>query len=95
MNIDLVVIKQEVLLEKEDVNIVHMLSVYRKVSFTEAAEITTQRIYDRISDIEKAAEVLQSITPPKYQRNLEIYLVVIRDFISGADDWHINCSRYQ
>ncbi|CAM6089367.1 unnamed protein product [Calypogeia fissa] len=92
---DLWSFKREVLVAKDKFNIVLAISIDRKVSYTEAAQITTQIMYDRITDLENAGKDLELVTPPEFQRNFEVYMRTCRDWISGSYDWHSKSARYQ
>lgn len=71
------------------------ISVHRKVSYTEAAKITTQMLYERIVDMEHAASELESITPPEHMHTFDLYMLTLRSFVSGTHDWHSKSVRYQ
>jgi hypothetical protein len=87
---------QEVLVEKEKTfNLVLLISLHRKVSYNEAAEIATQMQYDRLSDFEEAAKRLELVTPPEYRRNFELYRFIYRNWVTGSYDWTINSARYK
>nr|APB88773.1 terpene synthase 2 [Scapania nemorea] len=67
--------KREVLVEKDSFNMVLAISVHRKVSYNEAADITLRMIYERIADLEQAARELESVSPPEYMHNFDLYML--------------------
>jgi hypothetical protein len=72
---------QEVLVQHDSFNMVLAISVHRKVSYKEAADITCQMIYKRIADLEQAAKELESVTPAEYMRNFELYMLTARKWV--------------
>lgn len=83
------------MVEKDKFNLALIISVCHKVSNKEAADITTQMIYDKIAALDQAAKELEVATPPEYQHSFDLYMLTAQNWVSGTHDWHSKCLRYK